>query len=211
MQGLIPLSSTALADIKSAVTSVVTEKATQVLSMRQYDQSPILQAILLNLSDNFDSIDNQNFFYNLAWNIDTCEGVWLDIWGVKVGVNRGLQVPTGEAYFGFNETNHFWSPFNQGVFFVSEQTYSYSMTDEAYRLMIMAKAYTNISPCTAKSANALLKFLYADRGNCYVNDLGGMGMNYTFGFALEPWEQTILSTGGVLPKPAGVSVTFTFV
>ncbi len=41
---------------------------------------------------------------------------------------------------------------------------------------------------------------------CYVNDLGGMQLRYTFEFDLYPWELAMLTQSGALPRPAGVSI-----
>lgn len=45
-----------------------------------------------------------------------------------------------------------------------------------------------------------------DVNRCYVNDLGGMTLRYTFEFDLEPWEFAIVTESGALPRPAGVGV-----
>lgn len=45
----------------------------------------------------------------------------------------------------------------------------------------------------------------ADR--CYVTDLGGMSLRYTFEFPLTPYEFAIITQSGVLPRPSGVSAT----
>lgn len=41
---------------------------------------------------------------------------------------------------------------------------------------------------------------------CYVNDLGGMRLRYTFEFDLQPFEYAIVAQSGALPRPAGVDV-----
>ena len=46
----------------------------------------------------------------------------------------------------------------------------------------------------------------SDVNRCYVNDLGGMQLRYTFEFNLYPWELAILTGSGALPRPAGVSI-----
>lgn len=175
--------------------------------MRQYDNSPIIQSIIGNWSDNFDTsalIDN---FYNTCFNINTCTGIWLDLWGVKVDVPRGLQVPSTEVTFGFNESGNDWLPFNDGVFYNSDATQSYSLSDEAYRALILSKAAANITSCTAKSINDWLNKSYGTRGNCYCHDNNDMTGTYYFNFSLLPWEISILTKSDLLPRPAGVKIT----
>ena len=68
----------------------------------QFANSPILTTLIGNFFAYIDQTANLDAFYDLIWNIDTAQGVGLDIWGRIVGVNRVLQI-AGAAYFGFAE------------------------------------------------------------------------------------------------------------
>jgi hypothetical protein len=113
-------------------------------------------------------------------------------------------------------------------------TSNYSLSDEAYRKLIMAKAAQNLSSCSIADINQILLRLFPNRGNCYCADgyQGGqwfgfqesitalpfnqgqfyageplnnvMTMQYVFDFQLSPVEMAIVSNSGVLPKPTGV-------
>jgi hypothetical protein len=188
-----------------------------VISMRQYDNSPIFQQILLNFANYLDSRFLNDNIYNECVDLDSCTGVWLDVWGRKVGIDRYMQVPSAAAdYFGFNNPAGNWKPFNEGVFFngstsslSSSNTVAYAMSDEAYRLMILAKAFANIADCTAKTLNALLQIMFKGRGSCFVRDLQSMEIQYVFLFALEPWEISVL-VNNILPSPAGVKSSIVY-
>jgi len=170
--------------------------------MKQYDQSPRLTALLDNMRQYLTvPVDD---FYDIVWNIDTAQGFGLDIWGRIVGVERYISVP-GDDYFGFQTGANDWEPFNQAPFYSgSPASNTYRLSDDAFRLLILTKAFANITETTAPKFNALLQILFAGRGRCYVNDLGDMQMRYTFEFALEPWEFVVITNGAVMPRPAGV-------
>ena len=172
------------------------------VSMRQYDASPIIQSILNLWAESFDSDAILNEIYTMCVNIDTCEGEWLDVWGRKVGVSRSLLIENQEIYLGFQTVDNYWENFGGGVWYTQGQTQVYAMSDEAYRLMIMAKAFANITDGTPQNLNKLLQIMFAGK-RCYVNDLGHMMMRYTFEFALEPW-QLVIVLSGILPRPAAV-------
>ena len=60
---------------------------------------------------------------------------------------------------------------------------------------------------TAPVLNQLIQNLFPGRGRAYVLDLGNMAMRYVFEFSLSSIEYAILAYSGVLPHPAGVSVS----
>lgn len=176
------------------------------LSMRQYDNSPILQAILENWGENFDINALIDDIYNKCVNIDTCEGYWLDVWGIKVGIGRYITVYTTEGSFGFDNTANDWEPFDQGTFYdQSTAEQKFAMADDVYRRVILAKAWANVTDCSAGNLNKLLQIVFAGRGNCYVIDFGDMTIDYFFSFQLEDWEKNLL-LNDLLPRPAGVLI-----
>lgn len=174
----------------------------------QYAASPTLNRLIGNLNQYLDQTENIEQFYNLVWNVQTAQGYGLDVWGRIVGVSRALAVATG-SYLGFEEaadTNA--QPFNQAPFYSGTiSTSNYVLSDTAFQTLIYAKALANISNGSIQSINAVLRTLFPGRGNCYVTDGENMTMTYTFSFALQPYELTIVQSSGVLPKPTGVSVT----
>ena len=190
-------------DLQSTTTQVVPAPKVQ---MRQYDGSPIIQAILDNWGINF-STSIFDLIYDKCYDIDNCVGLWLDIWGRKVCVDRNMKIPASENWFGFNETGNDWFPFNDGIFYSTAETQAYRLSDPAYRLLVLSKAAATITNCTASSINKWLDLSFPNRGNCYVNDTGSMTIQYVFNFNLEVWEIAVLTQGKGLPRPAGVQAT----
>ena len=201
----------------------------------EYANSFALMQLILNFNIYADQTENFSNFFDNIWNLDTANGVGLDIWGRIVGVNRQVSVATG-AFFGFEEGAG--QPFGQGVFYAGVGLTSYyTMADQAYRNLIIAKALANITDGSIKSINAILRTMFPYRGNCYVTDgpqiapyfgfaesinavgfdqaaffngeaIPTMVIQYVFDFPLTAVEIAIVEGSGVLPKPAGVLATY---
>lgn len=171
----------------------------------QYANSDAITKLIYGMNDCIDPSTDFDNFYNFVWNVQTAQGFGLDIWGKIVVVSRYLRIVGSDPYVGFNEAIDFY-PFDDGTWYnESNSTSTYRLSDDAYRVLILAKALRNISRSDARTANTLLKNMFSGRGRCYVNDLGGMAMRYTFEFQLTDYEFAIITQSGVMPRPAGVT------
>jgi hypothetical protein len=177
----------------------------------QYANSPTLVQLIQNMNSYIDPSTDFDNFYNFVFNVQTAQGFGLNIWGKIVNVSRLLTIPGGATYLGFNEA--FTAPtaatgpqpWGQAPFFAgTADTETFTLSDDAYRTLILVKALSNISNCTAPSLNQLLQNLFAGRGRCYVGDLGNMQMSFTFEFYLQPFELAIMTQSGAIPRPAAV-------
>ncbi len=199
----------------------------------QYANSPIITTLLTNFAAFIDQTQNFTNFFDLIMNVDTAIRYGLDVWGRIVGVNRIIKVTTPLPYFGFQESNEAVG-FDQAPFYSGQiLTTSFVLTDEAYRKLILTKAFANISQCSIPMLNKMLLTLFPNRGNCYVTEGSTFGpwfgfkeatdavgfdqapfyagqkvprmvMTYTFEFQLSPLELAIIENSGVMPKPTGV-------
>lgn len=173
----------------------------------QYANSPVLLALIDSLAAAIDPSPEIDDFYRLLWNVDTAQGYGLDVWGRIVGVGRVVQLPSAGEFFGFDEATDA-DPFNQAIFFGGGGlTNNFALSDTAYRKVILAKALANICDGSIPAINQILINLFAGYGNCYVTDLGGMAMTYTFGSSLSPVDLAIVTQSGILPRPTGVAIT----
>lgn len=173
----------------------------------QFANSPIILAMLSDFDRYVDQTENFDDFFDLMWNIDTAQGYGLDVWGRILGVGRVLTV-SNVSYFGFDEAGVEAQPFNQAPFYSGQPiTSNFILTDSAYRLLLLAKAASNICDGSIPAMNQILLMLFPGRGNCYVTDGLNMTMTYTFKFQLSPVEISIVTQSGVLPTPAGVSAS----
>lgn len=178
--------------------------------LAQYANSPILTALIEAMNAEIDPGADIDAFYDYVWNVSTAQGFGLDIWGRIVNIPREVQLLAPADYLGFEEASPDSFPFDQAPFYdgvLNPPTGMYKLSDDAYRVLIMTKALANISSFTAPSMNALLRFMFAGRGSCYVLELGGMAIQYVFNFALQPWESSVLQTASLMPRPAGVQVS----
>lgn len=177
----------------------------------QYANSPSLIQLIENMNQYLDPRANFQAFYDFVWNVNTAQGFGLDIWGRIVNISRLLQIPGANPVFGFQDgaippDTKSWGfgTFNSKGSIVTQ---GFLLSDDAYRVLILAKALANISATTAPAINQILRNLFPGRGVCYVLDtwqLGVMTMQYTFRFQLTVTEYAILAQSGVLPRPAGV-------
>lgn len=100
-------------------------------------------------------------------------------------------------------------PFDQAPFYDGQSvTQTLTLADDPYRSLILAKALANISGCTTKSLNRILKLIFGSEGRrCYVQSSGKMDISYVFEFQLSPVEKTIALQSGIMPRPAGVRLS----
>lgn len=171
--------------------------------LSQYANSPVMLRMIAYFSDWLDLGNRFREFYSLIWNIDTAVGYGLDVWGRILGVSRVLQVPSGE-YLGFEQQDEAQT-FDHGIWFRGiSLTDSASLTDDAFRVLLMAKAALNITDAAAPSINRILLALFGDG---YVRDNLDMTMTYVFTVPLNPVQTAIVFNSGVLPRPCGVLAT----
>lgn len=173
----------------------------------QYGNSPTILQLVQNMNAYLDPRADFDAFFDYVWNVDTAQGFGLDIWGRIVNIRRELQIPNAPVYFGFKDALPGSYPFDEAPFYdgTPPATQTYKLADDAYRKLILTKALANIASSNAPSLNQLLQNMFADRGRCYVNDMGGMQFRYTFEFDLTSQEYAIVTQSGVLPRPSGVN------
>lgn len=172
----------------------------------QYGNSATITQLVRDMNTYIDPRADFDTFYDFVWNVETAQGFGLDIWGRIVNISRELTVPAALTYFGFNDASPGSYPFDEAPFYVesSDATQTYRLADDAYRTLILTKALGNISAVNAPSLNHLMRNLFASRGRCYVNDMGGMQLRYTFEFLLTDYEYAIVTQSRAIPRPAGV-------
>jgi hypothetical protein len=174
--------------------------------LSQFANSPVILSLINSFSSAVDPSANIDAFYNLVWNVETAEGYGLQVWGRIVGVTNVLEIPGGVIDFGFEEAGDASAaPFGQGVFFNgTPATSNFTLSDDAFRTLILAKALANISQCNIHAYNTILMSLFPNRGNAFVTDTGNMQMNLVFMFPLQPFEIAILLQSGAFTPPTGV-------
>ncbi|EMM7532424.1 MULTISPECIES: DUF2612 domain-containing protein [Citrobacter] len=135
----------------------------------------------------------------------------LDIWGKIVGIGRYITAPIDSDSFGFSEADNGASeyplPFNDSPFYAGvQETTSVRLADDAYRTLILCKAFSNISIATIPDINKFLRMLFAGRGRTYCVNYRDMTIGITFEFDLAPYEESILTNYDVVSVPSGVQL-----
>ena len=171
----------------------------------QYGNSSVILALIESFFDAEDPSNDIDNFYNMVWNVATAQGWGLDVWGRIVNVSRVLALQ-GTDFFGFAEAS--MQPFGQAPLYKADNdsTTNYVLTDDAYRVLVLVKALSNISNCAIPTYNKILMELFPGRGNAYVTDTGNMSERLTFEFPLAPFEIAILKQSGAFSAPTGVKL-----
>lgn len=194
---------------RSPVGSIIPYDIWQTI-VSQYANSPRLMTLIQNFQDCIDQTRNLDSFFDLIWNVDTAQGYGLDVWGRIVAVNRVLSIGTGPPFFGFQEGVDYqdFGPGGVGPFYNGAKlTTNFILTDDGFRVLILAKAFSNICDGSIASINRLLQTLFGSFGKAYVIDHTDMSFVYNFEFKLSQLQLAILMNSGVFPKPTGVSYT----
>ncbi len=177
--------------------------------LSQYANSPTLTQLIANLDAYVSPSANFDAFYDQIWNVLSAVGYGLDVWGRIVGVGRVLTLPVTGDYLGWQEALPNAYPWRVGFWFGgTESTQNFSLADEAFRILILAKGLANICDGSIPAINQILINLFGQTfGNSYCTDGGNMTMEYVFSSALDPIAFAIITESGVLPTPAGVLAT----
>nr|DAJ89714.1 MAG TPA: Protein of unknown function (DUF2612) [Caudoviricetes sp.] len=179
--------------------------------LTQYSSSQKLLSIIDTFNQAISLDDFTDEFIEKVWDLTTCETYGLDVWGKIVGVSRYVNAPITSTSFGFAEANDanpdYPTPFNEAPFFGGlQETTNVRLEDDAYRTLILCKAFTNISIATIPEINKFLKMLFYQRGRAYCVNYRDMTMGITFEFELAPYEESILTNYEVTPVPSGVLI-----
>lgn len=175
----------------------------------QYANSPGICTIIDAQNQSIDPAATIDLWYNNVWNVQTAIGYGLDVWGRIVGVSRVLSV-AADTYLGFNEANDLTEDsWNNGIWYSgTSATSNVALSDSAFRTLIFAKAYANISDGSITSINNILMTLFGASGECYVVDNENMTLTLHFSFTPSAVQVAIIENSGVLPRPSGTTISY---
>lgn len=207
--------------------------------MKQYAASPVIQKLIEDRKSYFDASWQQQFYdviwnvdtaqgYGLdIWGrivvigrnvtIDTADPTfgYHEAWsgsGVPPSA-PGPMIINSLSFVMFDSTpsggDDRITPFNDAPFYEVQSTGTVTLSDSAYRQLILAKALANISDCSIPSLNKALNMLFSGGPSrrCYVTTNNLMDLSYVFEFPLTPVEKTLAIHAGVIPRPAGVKLS----
>lgn len=186
------------------------------------NEAPNLQALLEFKQANFDA-DSQDFWTNWVqdvFNLRTANEFGLNVWSIILGINITIEptaTPTPNTNWGFGPDRiNFGTPINLSNFTPSVSATSLSLEDA--RLVLRLRYYQLTTNGNVSDINLILKDVFRSqlgrrariRGltAAYVTDNLDMTIHYTFLFQLSSSLQLVLKNFDILPRPAGVLVTF---
>ena len=175
----------------------------------QYNSSPTINQLIASFNGYIDPTANLEAFYDYMRNVKTAQGYGLDVWGRIVGVTRVLQVGN-VTYLGASGPDGTSGDSMDVAPFYNDNgtTQNYALDDNSFRTLIYAKALYNICNGSTAAINNLLLELFGASGPCWVADNQNLTITYIFEFQLTPVQQSIVYQSNVLPRPSGVSVTY---
>lgn len=179
--------------------------------LTQYSASQNLLSIIDTFNQAVSLDDFTDEFITRVWDLTANETFGLDMWGKYVNIGRYITAPIESDAFGFSEANAGASdyplPFNDSPFYAGvQETTSVRLSNDAFRTLILCKAFSNISVATIPEINKFLKILFYGRGRAYCVNYRDMTIGITFEFALAPYEESILTNYDVVPVPSGVQL-----
>lgn len=158
--------------------TLISEGLARVLS--QYKNSPNLLATLEGLLTPLQELSSVLDVMNHLTDLETQEGVNLDVLGRLVGIER--TIPNGGGV---------------GIPLLAG--------DNDYRLLIKAKAFKNTSKGYPEDINTALALLWPTKESIFINT-GGMEITILFLEVITPLMAAILYDLDLLPRAAGVGL-----
>ena len=165
--------------------------------LSQYSASPTITTILKNFRNEIDPQADIELFYEKIMNIDTAEGVGLDIWGRILGIQRNI--------------------------LLLDNTTVYTLNDDRYRKLLMFKALANITNASLATLNKMLTILLGIEviaKNRYIPgtlasgehyNQAPMHVNFTFVENADDIDRAVVVRGIILCLGAGVGWSVSFV
>lgn len=174
----------------------------------QYEQAGNLKTLAYAKQAWFDrvQVDFWSAWYRDVFNIDTANKFGLSIWGRILNISLGVDVePTPfKDSFGFGANNR---NFNNGNF-GRPGTNTVQLGLEQQRLVIRMRYFQLTTRNTIPEINQFLVRIFGSYGTAFVRDNLDMTMTYYFGFVPDSQIQFIFENYDLLPRPAGVKVTW---
>lgn len=163
-------------DIKDLRETPNIKEVASIALQSQYSHSRIYKRLCVLLREELDASAELQQVFDDVMNPKTAKGEYLDWWGQRVGVDRYIQLPSGE-YVRFD--------------------------DEYFRFLIFYRALANISNGSSAAINDLFELL--TDAVCFVVDYQDMTINSLVMIGdVSDLQATILSRYGILNRPAGV-------
>ena len=179
----------------------------------QYRGKPRAAATASLLSDTFKSTWDGLASLPSVLDIDTAQGVNLDLVGKHVGQSRVLTTITPRGLFGFVDApgakgfsllgvgGGVWYRYGDPI------ADSVVLSDDDYRFLIRCRVTRNYMTGTAQNVEDALAFIFGDSSQVF--DLYDMSFSVVIqGGAITDFKRYAITRLDILPRPAGVRIKF---
>ena len=173
----------------------------------QYNDATRLQSLLQSKHEWYNQNQRdfwENWFTNV-FNLQTCDDFGLTVWAVILDMPIVIQVepatPSRPAW-GF-DTPH--RNFNRGNFYDGKGGAQVLNPRDA-RIALRLRYYQLTMRGTVPEINRIMKSVFADYGNAWVEDNNDMTLTYKLGFLPSAALFLVLINNDLFPRPSGVAI-----
>ncbi|WP_245677559.1 DUF2612 domain-containing protein [Candidatus Arsenophonus triatominarum] len=155
--------------------------------LNQYSASQKLLSVIATFEQAVSLEDFTDRFLDEVWDITTCNRFGLDMWGKIVNISRYITAEVDNSAFGFAQADEgkadYPTPFSDAPYYAGvQETRKIRLADNAYRSLILSKAFSNISIATIPEINRFLRFLFKERGEAFCVNYRDMTIGITTAF-----------------------------
>lgn len=172
----------------------------------QYNDAARLEGLLRQKQDWYDA--NQSAFWEDwardVFDLQTANNFGLTVWAIILGVPVFIISPDAadKPIWGFEQ---YHENFNNGNF---ATTSGKNLTLEQKRLILQLRYFQLVTRGAVPEVNSFLAYVFSPFGAAYVVDGYAMDARYVFTFPLSSDLELVLTEYDLLPRPAGVKVSF---
>lgn len=171
----------------------------------QYNDATNLQALLEQKNDWYFNNQQQfwNEWFNNVFNLATADSFGLMVWSIILGQPTFINVDAAPLDFPAWGFGAYHKNFDNGNFCNTNGS-TIQLDPQWARLLLQLHYFQLTSSGTVPETNRMLKYLFANYGDCWLVDNLDMSQVYFFDFQLPAGLLLVLQNFDVLPRPAGV-------
>lgn len=191
--------------------------AVPVKSYIQYQNASKFNNLMAQLTD-YLTIPIDEFWYNY-FTLDTCDTAGLDNWGRILNQSRTITYQNYDYIFGFDvgesaptDVKTYPQNFEHGCFFAFNGQTS-QLDDEQFRVLLRFAYFNQTIDCSIGACVFVTNYYAQQSGaghQCKIVE-SSMSFTYEFNYTLQSWEWILFKINKILPKPAGIDYTVTWI
>lgn len=180
----------------------------------QYNNAPNLQQLVINKNiwtALFGTLFWDDWFF-IVFDLRTADLFGLTVWSIILDLPLFVPVtsepPTGVPVWGYNTLPLENSNVNYDHGNLAGALVVPTLTQEEQRIALRLRYYQLVSRGAVTEVNVFLNYLFGGMGGAWMIDNFNMSITYQFGFPISGVLLNVLDEYSLLPRPAGVSVTY---